>query len=220
MSTIAVIGAGPGLGAAVARRFGAEGFAVALIARDKSKLDNMAADLSSQGVTARGYAADVRDREALTGALDAAAADLGPIRVLQYSPLPRPEFLKPVLETGVDDLASAFAFSVSGPVAAVQQVLPGMREAGGATILLVNGASAATPNPKVAGTSVAFAGESAYGAMLHEALAPEGVHVGQLIIPGAIRPGNGAFDPDALAQTLWEMHRDRGVFRQVAGEEQ
>ena len=32
MTTIAIIGAGPGLGAAVAKRFGAEGFAVALIA--------------------------------------------------------------------------------------------------------------------------------------------------------------------------------------------
>ena len=83
----------------------------------------------------------------------------------------------------------------------------------------MNGASASAPNPKVAGTSVAFAGESAYAAMLHEVLAPEGVHVGQLIIPGAIRPGTGAFAPDALAQALWEMHRDRGVFRHTAGRE-
>jgi short-subunit dehydrogenase len=45
MPVIAIIGSGPGLGAAVARRFGREGFAVALISRDQLKLDALAAEL-------------------------------------------------------------------------------------------------------------------------------------------------------------------------------
>ena len=61
MPVIAIIGAGPGLGAAVARKFGREGFAIALISRDQSKLDTMAADLHKDGLTATGYAADVRE---------------------------------------------------------------------------------------------------------------------------------------------------------------
>jgi len=219
MSTIAIIGAGPGLGAAVARRFGNEGFAVALLARTQSKLDELAAGLTAEGITARGYAADVQDQEDLAGALAVAGDELGPVEVLQYSPLPRREFLRPVLETAFEDLATAFGFSVGGPVAAVRQVLPGMRSLGRGTVLLVNGGSAVRANPKYAGTSIAFAGESAYGAMLHEALTGEGVHVGQLIIPGAIGPGNGPFDPEALAETLWTMHRDRGAFRVTVGED-
>lgn len=213
MTTIAVVGAGPGLGAAVARRFGAEGFDVALVARNQDRLDALAAGLRDGGATARGYAADVRDPRSLAAALDRAAQDLGPIEVLEYSPIPQLEFLRPVLETTTDDLAAAVEFSVLGPVTAVRQVLPGMRALGRGTVLFVNGGSGARPNPRVAGTSIAFAGESAYASMLHDVLAPEGIHVAQLIIPGAITPGHATNDPATLAGTLWGMHTGRGDFR-------
>lgn len=219
MTTIAIIGAGPGLGAAVARRFGREGFSVALISRTQENLDQLSASLVAEGIQAQGYAADVQDREALTLALATAATDVGPIDVLQYSPVPRREFLRPVLETTADDLSSAAEFSILGPVVAVQLVLPGMTARGSGTILLVNGASAAKPNGNVAGTSVAFAGESAYGAMLHEALAPRNIHVGQLIIPGAIGGGDPLYAPDALADRLWAIHTERGPFRVTVGTE-
>ncbi|WP_309615515.1 SDR family NAD(P)-dependent oxidoreductase, partial [Salinibacterium sp.] len=98
MPVIAIIGAGPGLGAAVARRFGHEGSSVALISRDQSKLDAMAAELEAIGVTARGFAADVLKPGQLEDALARAAAELGPITVLQYSPLPSRDYLKPVLD--------------------------------------------------------------------------------------------------------------------------
>jgi NADP-dependent 3-hydroxy acid dehydrogenase YdfG len=121
-----------------------------------------------------------------------------------------------VLDTTRDDLTSAFEFSVLGPVAAVEQVLPGMRERGRGTLLFVNGGSAARPNANVAGTSVAFAGETAYAQMLHTVLAGSGVHVGQLIIPGAITPGHATHDPDVLAGRLWAMHMAREGFREYA----
>ncbi|PBC51288.1 SDR family NAD(P)-dependent oxidoreductase [Rhodococcus sp. ACPA1] len=213
MTTIAIIGAGRGLGAATARRFGRDGFTVALISRTQDKVDRIAAELAEHGVQAGGYAADVQDRPKLAGALDRAASELGPIEVLQYSPVPRKDFLRPVLKTTAADLAAAADFSILGPVTAVQQVLPGMRQLGRGTILLVNGSSAATPNPNVAGTSIAFAGESAYGAMLHEALTPQNIHVKQLIIPGAIGGGDPLYAPDALADQLWNIHAQPGPFR-------
>jgi len=189
MTTLAIVGAGTGLGAAVARRFGAEGFDVAVISRRQDRVDALAADLAAAGFTARGYAASVRDPEALTGALEQAANDLGPIEVLQYSPVPQAEFMHAVLDTTVADLTGAVEFSIYGPLTAVRHVLPGMRTLGRGTVLFVNGGSGARPNPKVAGTSIAFAGEGAYAAMLHTAVAEENIHVGQLIIPGGITPG-------------------------------
>jgi short-subunit dehydrogenase len=56
MPTIAIVGAGTGLGAAVARRFGANGFHIALISRNQAKLDLLAAELGAEGHTTRGYA--------------------------------------------------------------------------------------------------------------------------------------------------------------------
>lgn len=213
MSTFAIIGAGPGLGQATARRFGREGFSVALISRTQAHVDALAGELAADGITARGYAADSRDPEALRAALDSAAAELGPIEVLQYSPVPAKEFMKPVLETTAEDLNGPLEQSVLAPVTAVQHVLPGLRELGRGTILLVNGSSAVTPNGSVTGTSIAFAGESAYGQMLHTALAPEGIHVAQLIIPRGIGGGEPDHEPDALAERLFALHRDRGAFR-------
>ena len=76
MPTIAVVGAGPQLGLAIARTFGAHGFSAALISRNQSKLDDLVATLEAEGVTAAGFAADVRDRPGLTRALQAAAERL------------------------------------------------------------------------------------------------------------------------------------------------
>ncbi|WP_329333162.1 SDR family NAD(P)-dependent oxidoreductase [Streptomyces sp. NBC_01352] len=216
MTTFALIGAGPGLGLATARRFGAAGHTVALIARDAKKLDGLTADLARDDVQARGYTADVLDIESLTAALYVAAADLGTVEILQYSPVPRADFIKPVLDTSADDLDAPLAFSVKGPVAGVHAVLPGMRELGRGTLLFVNGSSAVRPNPKVAGTSIAFAAESAYARMLHDTLAGENIHAAQLIIPGAIRPDAEHSSPDVLAERLYDIHTKRDGFRHYA----
>ncbi|UED82982.1 SDR family NAD(P)-dependent oxidoreductase [Streptomyces profundus] len=218
MTTIAIVGAGRGLGAAVARKFGSEGFDVALISRSQERVDQLAADLHAEGLTTRGYAANVRDPKSLIAALDAAAQELGPIEVLTYSPLPQKEFLRPVLETTADDLVGAVEFSIYGPVTAVHQVLQGQRFLGRESILFVNGGSGARPNPNVAGTSIAFAGESAYAKLLHDTLKDEHIQVGQLIIPGAITPGHPTHDPTVLADHLWHLHTHPDAFRVYADE--
>ena len=213
MTTIAIIGAGQGLGASIARRFGKEGFDIALISRNQDRLDALASDLSDQGFTARGYTANVRDPDSIVAALDRASQELGPIEVLEYSPLPQKEFLRPVLETTAADLVGAVEFSIYGPVTAVHQVLQGMRYLGRGSILFVNGGSAAKPNAKVAGTSIAFAGEAAFAEMLHETLKDENIQVAQLIIPGAIEAGDEDTDPEVLADKLWHLHTHRDEFR-------
>ncbi|MDQ0716811.1 NADP-dependent 3-hydroxy acid dehydrogenase YdfG [Streptomyces luteogriseus] len=216
MTTFALIGAGPGLGLATARRFGVAGHAVALIARNAERLEEMTAELARDGIRARGFTADVLDMESLTAALYAAAADVGPVEILQYSPVPRADFMKPVLDSSADDLDAPLAFSVKGSVTAVNAVLPGMRALGRGTVLFVNGSSAVRPNPKVAGTSIAFAAESAYARMLHDTLAGENIHAAQLIIPGAIRPDAEHSSPEGLAQRLYDIHQQRDGFRHYA----
>ncbi|MGV9551704.1 SDR family NAD(P)-dependent oxidoreductase [Streptomyces ardesiacus] len=216
MTTYLLVGAGPGLGLAAARRFGQAGHAVALLARDQEHLDALVATLDDDGIKARGYVADVLDPEALTRALETAAKELGPIEILQYSPVPRADFMKPVLETTAADLDAPLAFSVKAPVTCVNTVLPGMRELGRGSVLFVNGGSAVRPKDTVAGTSIAFASESAYAQMLHTALAGENVHVAQLIVPGAISPDSATSSPEKLADLLYGLHTDRDNFRHYA----
>ena len=219
MTTLAIIGAGSGLGAAVARRFGSEGFSVGLISRNQGRLDALADDLAGDGVHAQGFAADVRNPTSIAAALERVTETLGPIEVLQYSPLPQKDFMRPVLETTPADLVGPIEFSIYGPVAAVHQVVPGMRFLGAnrGTILFVNGGSAVTPGRNVTGTSVAFAGQAAYAQLLHEVLGEEGIQVSQLIIPGKIEPGDPDKDPAVLAGHLWDLHTHRDRFRFTVG---
>ncbi|MCZ9343039.1 SDR family NAD(P)-dependent oxidoreductase, partial [Streptomyces sp. TRM76130] len=94
MSTIAIVGAGPQLGRSIGRRFAAEGFDVALLARNRTRLQAVADDLADTGVRVEVFPADVTDRPALHAALTAAEERLGPIDVLEYSPAPTPADLR------------------------------------------------------------------------------------------------------------------------------
>ncbi|MGW0569572.1 SDR family NAD(P)-dependent oxidoreductase [Streptomyces tauricus] len=216
MTTVALIGAGPGLGLAAARRFGTADHRVALVSRSAQHQDTLVGALTAENIDARGFTADVLDATSLTAALDEAADALGPVEILQFSPVPRGDFMKPVLDTTPTDLDDPLAFSVKGPMICVNAVLPGMRKLGRGTLLFVNGGSAVRPNPGVAGTSIAFAAESAYAHMLHATLADENIHVAQLIVPGAIRPDAEHSSPQALAERLYAMHTERDGFRHYA----
>jgi NAD(P)-dependent dehydrogenase (short-subunit alcohol dehydrogenase family) len=215
MTTMAIVGAGPGLGAAVARRFGHEGFAIGLISRSQDRADGLAAQLVGEGFQAKGFAADVRDPGGLARTLESVTETLGPIEVLQYSPLPQKDFMRPVLETTPSDLVGPVEFSIYGPVAAVHQVVPGMRFLGEnrGTILFVNGGTALVPRAHLTGTSIAFAGQAAYARLLNDTLGAEGIHVAQLVIGGAIVAGDTEKDPETLAGILWDLHAKRDTFR-------
>jgi NADP-dependent 3-hydroxy acid dehydrogenase YdfG len=214
--SLVIIGAGPNLGLAVARRFGREGLGVGLISRTESRLVELEAQLQLDGVTTARAAADIRDSDALANAIRRLADELGPVEVLEYSPLPAPEFMKPVLETTVQDVRGPLEFSVLGAVTAVQAVIGPMRAAGRGTILFTTGGAAVNPYPARAGVGISFAGEVAYARMLHDALRDEGIHVAHIAVAGRIAPGADN-EPDDVAEVLWTHHVDRRVFQTRLG---
>jgi NADP-dependent 3-hydroxy acid dehydrogenase YdfG len=214
--SIIIVGAGPNLGAAIARRFGREGLAVGLISRNAEKLQALVSDLADAGITGDQAAADIRDAGALSAAVGELADRLGPVEVLEYSPLPAREFMKPILETTVDDVRGPLEFSVLGAVAATTAVLPAMLDAGRGTILFTTGGAAINPYPLRAGVGISFAGEVAYARMLHDELRDRGIHVAHTAIGGRIAPGED-HEPDAVAEVLWRHHAERGDFQTRLG---
>jgi len=214
--SIIIVGAGPNLGLAVAQRFGREGLPVGLISRNQEKLDALVKQLEDDGVRAAAAAADIRDAEALTGAIESLASQLGQVEVLEYSPLPAREFMKPILETTVEDVRGPLEFSVLGAVAAVRAVVGPMREAGRGTILFTTGGAAINPYPLRAGVGISFAGEVAYARMLHDELAGDGVHVAHTAVGGSIAPG-GDHEPADIAEVLWRHHTERDGFQTRIG---
>jgi NAD(P)-dependent dehydrogenase (short-subunit alcohol dehydrogenase family) len=81
----AVLGAGPGLGAAVARRFAGEGFAVAMIARREESLAEIRQDIEGDGGTALPVSADAADAGSVTAAFERRRSYLGDPEVLVYN---------------------------------------------------------------------------------------------------------------------------------------
>ena len=109
----------------------------------------LAGQLRLDGVTAAGVAADIRDSDARRGAIERLADELGPVEVLEYAPLPAPEYMKPVLETTVADVRGPLEFSVLGAVAATQAIIGPMRDTGrGTTSCDRRGGGKPVPGPR------------------------------------------------------------------------
>jgi short-subunit dehydrogenase len=212
-----IVGAGPGVGAAVARRFGNAGHSVGLVARNRARLDAIAAELSDEGVTGQVATADVRSAEAVHTALDELVEKLGPPVVLCVSPLPDVSTIKPVAETTEEDLRAGLELGVVGTAAAVQHVLPAMRERGRGTLLFTTGSAVLKPNPDRAASGIVNAAQATYFEMLHATLAPEGVHVAHTVIVGPIG-GDHGHDPATIAEAMWAQHTEPGDLRKVIGD--
>ncbi|TDV56206.1 SDR family NAD(P)-dependent oxidoreductase [Actinophytocola oryzae] len=203
-----VIGAGRGLGAAAARRFGREGHPVGLVARDAERLGALASELATEGIPTAAETADVTDERALAAVIGALRERLGPIEAVLFSPRPSVAWIRPVLDTEPSDVASALALSVVAAATAVRAVLPDMRGRGRGTLLFTTGGAAVEPHRDRAVSGIAYAAESAYTRMLHDALAPEGVHAAQVTVVGPIGPG-ARHEPAEVADELWRLHTER-----------
>lgn len=213
MPVIAIVGAGPGLGRSIARRFGREGFTVALISRTQAKLDDLAAELASSGIQAAGFAGNVLDRPSLTAALSAAAVRFGQIDVLEYSPAghgaPQGLGMVDVLAATADNVQPQVEFYVYGAITAVRAVLPGMLERGRGTLLFTTGASSAVTMPPMGNVGIAGAGLRNYALALNAALAGRGVYAAHVPIAVYIGSGGPETQPDTIAGLYWDLYVSR-----------
>jgi NADP-dependent 3-hydroxy acid dehydrogenase YdfG len=132
VTSIAIVGAGPQLGLAIARTFGSHGLDVALISRDRDKLDDLVGKLTTEGITAAAFPADVLDRDALTQALKDAATQFDGIDVLEYSPVGTlgSTTLTTPADTEPTHVQHEIEFQLYGAITATKAVLPAMRAAG------------------------------------------------------------------------------------------
>ncbi|MER7689800.1 SDR family NAD(P)-dependent oxidoreductase [Streptomyces sp. NPDC097610] len=217
MPTLAIVGAGPGMGLAIARTFGTRGFDVALLARTPQKLDDLVAQLGQEGITAAAFPADVLDRPSLTTALDAARARFGPIDVLEYSPAPHspvPGFtMAAPSEVTVDNLQPQIEYTFYGAVTAARAVLPAMRAAGAGTLLFTTGGGSIDPVPMFGNVNAAGGALRNWVLNLHNELAGSGVLAAHVAISTWIGEGGPegipSATPEQIAPLYWDLHERR-----------
>ncbi|MEU7141483.1 SDR family NAD(P)-dependent oxidoreductase [Nocardia sp. NPDC046473] len=220
--SIAVFGAGPGLGQAVAHRYAQDGYEVVLIARRREPLDLIAKEL---GPTAHVITADLADADAVPALAAQIRATVGDLDAFYYGAAANG--FVPVLDLTPERVQDLMRLGVYSLLELVREFLPAMIIRGNGVILSAQGASALQGNPRVAG-GLTLAAQRNYLQALHAEVAGKGVYVGGLYIGAAIE--NSAWhlemerakaagepfwevptvDPAELADLLWNMHNAKG----------
>ena len=196
--TLVVVGFGPGVSTAVAERFGAAGYAVALVARNAARLAAGVDDLTAKGVVAASFPADAGDPVAIAEAVRKASAALGPVGVLHWNAFGGERI--DLLTAGPAAVRGAFDVAVVGLLAAAQAALPDLKASGDGAVLITNGA---------------------FGDLTP--LKEEGVYVGEVTIAGAVKgtgSDNGSvptIDPAVIAEAFWDLFQARGELRARVG---
>lgn len=202
MPHLLIVGAGPGIAAATARRLGGQGYDVSLIARREQPLAELGDQLRGDGIEVGWAAAEAGDPASLTAAIDRFVAATGPVDVLLYNVSVGREIaaadLRPM------QLAADLAAGAVGLQTAVRAVLPGMRELGAGTVLVTGGGAADHPIATLPTLGVQKAAVRALAHVLAVALAPEGVHVATVTVRGFVGVGK-QIEPDRVAELFAEL---------------
>lgn len=223
-ATCAIVGAGDFIGAAIARKFAAEGYIVVVGRRTAEKLEPLVREIEAAGGRCVGRALDARKEEDVTAFLEAADA-IAPLEVVIANPGANVRF--PLLET------TERVFFKVWEMACKAGFLTG-REA--ARIMLKHGRGSifftgATASLRGGAGYAAFASAKAGLRMMAQAMArelgPQNIHVAHLVIdagvdtafvrdritaargPDALAalPPDALTDPASIANAYWALHQ-------------
>ena len=219
--TILIAGYGPGISEGIARKFGSEGFQVALVARNKDKVEKAAAALSDAKIRAQGFVADLGDPAAVTKLIAEVRAALGPITVLHWNAYAGGA--GDLLTANVAEFHKVIDVSVTGLFVATQKVLPDLKAAGKDGALLVTGggfafydpgADAAAVQWSAMGLAISKAAQHKTVGLLHQKLKAEGVYVGEVVVTGLVKgtpfdQGTANLEGSQVADKFWGLYQGR-----------
>jgi len=210
-----IVGVGPGLGSAVAKRFAREGFAVALLARGNDKLEPVQTAIDGAGGHALSLTVDATDPAAVTAAFASIKADLGPVDVLVYN---AGSFkIAGILDITPEVFDACWKANCAGALYAVQQVLPDMVDRAAGTVIFTGATAANRGGSNFACLAVGKFGLRALAQSTAREFGPKGVHVAHVVIDGMIdipqtramfpdKKDEQMLSPDAIADTYWHLH--------------
>jgi NAD(P)-dependent dehydrogenase (short-subunit alcohol dehydrogenase family) len=213
-----VTGVGPGTGAALARRFAADGYRVALLARDAERLEKLAAELPGSAA----FPVDVADLGALRAALGRVRGELGAPSVLLHNAVAGGfggyESVSP------EDLEHRFRVNVTSLLVLAQELAPAMVRAGQGAIVVTGNTSAWRGKAAFAGFAPTKAAQRILAQSLARSLGPQGVHVAYVVIDAVIdvpwtrraypdRPDDFFIQPSGIADAVHHLaHQERSAW--------
>ena len=213
----AIVGIGPGNGAALAWRF-AEDHRVALLSRSTDLSDKLAAEMGD----ARSYACDVADAASVDRAFMAVASDLGPVDALIYNA--GSGVFADVENITAAEFEAAWRVNAAGLLAASQKVIPAMKAKGRGAIVVIGATASRRGGPRTAAFAPAKAAQRSLAESMAKHLGPFGIHVAVVIIDGVVdiprtreripdKPDDFFVKPDDVAATVhWLVGQPRSAW--------
>ncbi len=211
----AVLGVGPGLGAAVGWRFAREGFAVALMARNEDGLSRIRQEIEEDGGAALSISADATDPASVEKAFGRVREGLGEPEVFVYN---AGAFqMAGILELTPKLFDDSWKANCAGAFYGAQQVLPAMLERGNGTVIFTGATAALRGSANFAALAVGKFGLRALAQSMARELGPQGIHVAHVVIDGQIstpelresqpdREEHTTLSPESIAETYWQLH--------------
>ncbi|CRG87290.1 hypothetical protein PISL3812_04307 [Talaromyces islandicus] len=228
---IAVVGAGPGIGEAVARRFAAEGYVTALLARTEKKLQSICQRIEADfgpGIS-QYYLTDVRVEKQIISSFDAIRAQLGPVQVLVYNAGARRVNGRTILDTATEEFESFTKINLFGAFWSSKCALPDMLTTGRGTIIFTGATGSLRGMSGLSSFSPGKFGLRSLAQILTREYQSKGIHTAHVIIDGPVdgeliggvkrrqwrRDGESekleevdayVVQPNDIAQTYWYLH--------------
>ncbi len=211
--TALIVGAGPGLGTALAKKFASEGYDVALAARNLDRLGSLAAELSKGGVRAKAFKADATNEESMTALFVDVEKSLGPITVVVHNVNGR--VVKDLLDLSVADMESQWRSICLGGFLTGREAARHMLPRGAGTIVYIGGRGGRRGIAKFTAFGSAKAGVRSVAECLARELAPSGIHVVHIAVEATIGgpranaeqvAKDAVVDPTALAEVVYQTH--------------
>lgn len=209
-----VVGVGPGLGAAIARRFARGGFSIGLVSRSEKSTSPVAAEIAAAGGKSASAHADVGDEASLTAAIGSITTALGAPSVLVYN---ASGFgMASFLDVTVKDFETSFRTSCIGGVIAAKAVLPAMIARGAGTLLFTGATASLRGGARFAPFAAGKFALRAVAQSIAREFGPKGVHAAHVVIDGQVdsdaarsRGATSVLAPDDVAETYFQLHAQR-----------
>ena len=176
----AIVGVGPGNGAAFARRFSEAGYRIALIARSSETIQTLAQALPNSYA----YTCDITDQESVQMAFEAIQNEMGEIDTLIYNA--GAGIWRNVEDISVEDFEQSWRVNALGSFLAARQVIPAMKRNGRGNMIFIGATASRRGNVLTAAFAPAKAAQKSLVESMARYLGPSGIHVSLLILDGVV----------------------------------
>lgn len=203
MGLVIIIGAGTGISYGVAEKFGKEGYRIALIARNVSRLKELATALQQEGIDVLYAAGDVAQETSLRQALNQISEAAGIADMILYNPSGASN--KDILDLDWETIKDMLDISVGGYFNLMKMVLPSYLQQNHGKLFVTGGGLSLSGDPRMAALSMGKAAQRNLVQAFQKKVDGTNVHIAQVIVRGYVQPTDEKYNPTAIAEIFWKL---------------